>query len=161
MPWRRNCATAWNGSPSGETRFGEQDSNVRKRPISAQHAAGPEFDLIASKLRPPGVRAGTIRRPSLIERLAQDDSRPVVSVVAPSGYGKTTLLSHWAENSTQAFAWVLVDEGDNDPKVLLSYVARALDAVQRVGSQVFEALASPMSSVPGSVVPRLGQRSGR
>ena len=107
------------------------------------------------------MRAGTIRRPSLIERLAQDDSRPVVSVVAPSGYGKTTLLSHWAENSTQAFAWVLVDEEDNDPKVLLSYVARALDAVQRVGSQVFEALASPMSSVPGSVVPRLGQRSGR
>ena len=133
-----------------------QDSNVRERPIPAQHAAGPEFDLIASKFRPPAVRSGTIRRPSLIERLAQDDSRPVVSVVAPSGYGKTTLLSHWAENSSQAFAWVSVDEEDNDPKVLLSYVARALDAVQSVGSQVFEALASPMSSVPGSVVPRLG-----
>ena len=85
-----------------------------------------------------------------------DDSRPVVSVVAPAGYGKTTLLSHWAENSSQAFAWVSVDEDDNDPKVLLSYVARALDAVQPVGRQVFEALASPVSSVPGSVVPRLG-----
>jgi hypothetical protein len=35
-------------------------------------------------------------------------------------------------------------------------VARALDAVQPIGSQVFEALASPVSSVPGSVVPRLG-----
>jgi LuxR family maltose regulon positive regulatory protein len=101
------------------------------------------------------VRAGTIRRP-LIERLALDDSRPVVSVVAPAGYGKTTLLSQWAENSSPAFAWVSVDEDDNDPKVLLSYVARALDAVQSVGSQVFEALASPVSSVPGSVVPRLG-----
>jgi LuxR family maltose regulon positive regulatory protein len=101
------------------------------------------------------VRAGTIRRP-LIERLALDDSRPVVSVVAPAGYGKTTLLSQWAENSSQAFAWVSVDEDDNDPKVLLGYVARALDAVQSVGSQVFEALASPVSSVPGSVVPRLG-----
>jgi LuxR family maltose regulon positive regulatory protein len=66
------------------------------------------------------------------------------------------LLSQWAENSSQAFAWVSVDEDDNDPKVLLSYVARALDAVQSVGSQVFEALASPVSSVPGSVVPRLG-----
>src|SRR6266566_6601100 len=93
---------------------------------------------------------------SLIERLALDDSRPIVSVVAPAGYGKTTLLSHWAENSSQAFAWVSVDEDDNDPKVLLGYVARALDAVQPIGSQVFEALASPVSSVPGSVVPRLG-----
>jgi len=51
---------------------------------------------------------------------------------------------------------VSVDEEDNDPKVLLSYVARALGAVQPVGSQVLEALASPVSSVPGSVVPRLG-----
>ncbi len=66
------------------------------------------------------------------------------------------MLSHWAENSRQAFSWVSVDEEDNDPKVLLSYVARALDAVQPVGSQVFEALASPAASVPGSVVPRLG-----
>ena len=104
----------------------------------------------------PAVRSGTIRRSPLIERLARDDSRPIVSVVAPPGYGKTTLLSHWAERSTQAFAWVSVDEQDNDPRVLLSYVAKALDAVQPVGGRVFEALASPVSSVPGSVVPRLG-----
>jgi LuxR family transcriptional regulator, maltose regulon positive regulatory protein len=41
-------------------------------------------------------------------------------VVAPAGYGKTTLLSQWAERNGQSFAWVSVDEGDNDPKVLLS-----------------------------------------
>ena len=49
-----------------------------------------------------------------------------------------------------------VDEADNDPKVLLSYVAAALDAVEPIGERVFDALASPVSSVPGSVVPRLG-----
>jgi LuxR family maltose regulon positive regulatory protein len=92
---------------------------------------------------------------SLIERLARDDSRPIVSVVAPAGFGKTTLLSQWAERNGQAFAWVSVDEQDNDPKVLLSYVAQALDAVQPISGRVFEALASPVSSVPGSVVPRL------
>jgi LuxR family transcriptional regulator, maltose regulon positive regulatory protein len=48
---------------------------------------------------------------------------------------------------------VSVDEGDNDPKVLLSYVAEALDAIEPVGGPVFDALASPVSSVPGSVVP--------
>ena len=133
-----------------------RDSNVRERPVPAQRTAGPEFDLIASKLRPPLARSGTIRRSSLIERLTRDDPCPIVSVVAPPGYGKTTLLSHWAERSSQAFAWVSVDEQDNDPRVLLSYVAKALDAVQPVGSRVFEALASPVSSVPGSVVPRLG-----
>ena len=92
----------------------------------------------------------------MIEKLAREDSRPIVSVVAPAGYGKTTLLSQWAERNGQAFAWVSLDERDNDPKVLLAYVAHALDAVQPVGRRVFEALASPVSSVPGSVVPRLG-----
>ncbi|MGH3185631.1 MAG: hypothetical protein ACRDOE_27525, partial [Streptosporangiaceae bacterium] len=77
-------------------------------------------------------------------------------MVAPPGYGKTTLLSQWAERNGQAFAWVSVDERDNDPKVLLTYVAEALDAVEPVGGRVFDALASPVSSVPGSVVPRLG-----
>ncbi|MGO9055259.1 MAG: LuxR C-terminal-related transcriptional regulator [Streptosporangiaceae bacterium] len=77
-------------------------------------------------------------------------------MVAPPGYGKTTLLSQWAERNGQAFAWVSVDEGDNDPKVLLTYIAEALDAVEPIDRRVFDALASPASSVPGSVVPRLG-----
>jgi LuxR family maltose regulon positive regulatory protein len=100
--------------------------------------------------------AGIVRRSSLIERLAWGDPRPIVSVVAPAGYGKTTLLSQWAEGNGQAFAWVTVDEADNDPKVLLTYVAEALDAIEPIGRWVFDALASSGSSVPGSFVPRLG-----
>ena len=65
------------------------------------------------------TRPGTVRRLSLIERLAQADA-PIVSVVAPSGFGKTTLLSQWAEHDSRAFAWVPGEEADNDPKVLLS-----------------------------------------
>ena len=38
-------------------------------------------------------------------------------------YGKTTLLAQWAARDREAFAWVSLDERDNDPKVLLSYVA--------------------------------------
>jgi LuxR family maltose regulon positive regulatory protein len=111
---------------------------------------------MASKLRRPAARPGTIPRSALIGRLAADGSPPIVSVVAPSGYGKTTLLAQWAARDGEAFAWVSLDDRDNDPKVLLSYVAAALDSVQPVGDQVFEALASNTSSVPGTVVPRLG-----
>jgi LuxR family maltose regulon positive regulatory protein len=132
-----------------------EDSDVRERPGWMPRTAGPGFDLMALKLRPPVVRPGTISRSSLIGRLAREDLRPIVSVVAPPGYGKTTLLSQWAARNRQAFAWVSLDERDNDPKVLLGYVAEALDAVQPIGERVFEALASPVSSVPGSVVPRL------
>ncbi len=130
--------------------------DVRQRADRSQPTGGPVLDLAVSKLRPPLMRPGTVRRSLLIERLARADPRPIVSVVAPPGYGKTTLLSQWAERNGQAFAWVSVDERDNDPKVLLRYVAEALDAVEPVDGRVFDALASPASSVPGSVVPRLG-----
>ena len=132
------------------------ESDVRQREGRSQRTGGSAFDLVASKLRGPLIRPGTVRRSSLIERLVRGDRGPIVSVVAPAGYGKTTLLSQWAERSGHSFAWVSVDEADNDPKVLLSYVAKALDAVEPIDGRVFDALASPVSSVPGSVVPRLG-----
>ena len=131
-------------------------SDVRRRADRSQRAGRPAFDLVVSKLRRPLLRPGTIRRSLLIERLRRDAARPIVSVVAPPGYGKTTLLAQWAEANGQAFAWVSVEDRDNDPKVLLTYVAEALDAVEPVDQRVFDALASPGSSVPGSVVPRLG-----
>ena len=126
----------------------QRDGRVRR-------AGGSSLGLVVSKLRRPLVRPGTVGRSPVIERLVRGDPGPIVSVVAPGGYGKTTLLSQWAGRNGRAFAWVSVDEADNDPKVLLSYVAEALDAVEPIGGRVFDALASPGSSVPGSVVPRL------
>src|SRR5450631_3057186 len=139
--------------------FGEgtgRHMNVRQHASRTYRGGQPAFDLVESKLRRPVIRPGTIRRSSLIERLARDDARSIVSVVAPAGYGKTTLLSQWAEGNGQSFAWVSVDEADNDAKVLLTYVAEVLNKVEPVDERVFDALASTGSSVPGSVVPRLG-----
>jgi LuxR family transcriptional regulator, maltose regulon positive regulatory protein len=131
-------------------------SDVRQDASRSHRHGGLVFDLVVSKLRRPPVRSGTVCRTSLIDRLVRDDPGPIVSVVAPAGYGKTTFLSQWAEHNGQPFAWVSVEELDNDPKVLLAYIATALDAVEPIDRRVFEALASPASSVPGSVVPRLG-----
>src|ERR1022692_3500724 len=132
------------------------DSDVRQQAGRSQRAGRSSFDLVASKLRRPVMRPGTVGRSLVIERLARGDRCPIVSVVAPPGYGKTTLLAQWAERNGLAFAWVSVEAPDNDPKVLLSYIAEALDAVEPIDGRVFGALASPVSSVPGSVVPRLG-----
>jgi hypothetical protein len=122
------------GGPPGmaESAVGERVGRSRSRGV-------PGFDLLASKHTRPLARPGTVLRASLIERLARRDPGPVVSVAAPAGYGKTTLLSQWAERDGQAFAWVSLDEADNDPKILLSYIAAALDAIQPIGGRVFEA----------------------
>jgi LuxR family maltose regulon positive regulatory protein len=131
------------------------ERDLRQRAGRSQRVDESSFDLVMSKLLCPLPRPGTVGRSSLIERLARGDPGPIVSVVAPPGYGKTTLLSQWAERNGQAFAWVSLEEPDNDPKVFLRYVAEALDAVEPIDRRVFDALASPGSSVPGSVVPRL------
>ena len=96
------------------------DWGVRELARPSRHGNGPAFDLVRSKLRSPPVRSGTVRRSSLVDRLRRDDVHPIVSVVAPAGYGKTTLLAQWAEGTGQAFAWVSADERDNNPKVLLT-----------------------------------------
>src|SRR5215472_7975461 len=142
------------GSGGASSVMGESD--VRERDPRSRRAEAPIFDLVMSKLHRPLIRPGSVRRSLLIDRLRRADSGPIVSVVGPPGYGKTTLLSQWAEGNGQAVAWVSVDEADNDPKVLLTYVAEALNAVEPIDGRVFDALASPASSVPGSVVPRLG-----
>jgi LuxR family maltose regulon positive regulatory protein len=141
------------------------DGDVRPRdsmPRAAPSRTGPPrranstaIVLVTTKLRHPVLRPGTVGRPRLLDLLVPGKLRPVVSVVAPPGFGKTTLLAQWAERGDLAFAWVSVEEPDNDPKVLLSYIAGALNAVAPIGEEVFAALASPGSSVLGTVVPRL------
>ncbi len=66
----------------------------------------------------------------MIEQLNAAAGLPIVVFLAGPGYGKTTVLSQWAESPGQRpFAWLSVDEHDNDPVVLLTYVAAALDRV--------------------------------
>ncbi len=98
-----------------------------------------------------------VGRPQLVERLREPDGPPIVTIVAPAGYGKTTLVAEWAQANHRSFAWVSVDERDNDPKVFLTYVAASLDQVETIDPGVFDALASPESSVVGVVTPRIGR----
>jgi hypothetical protein len=52
--------------------------------------------------------------------------------------------------------WLSVDQHDNDPSVLLTDLATALDQVERVDPMVFGALARSGASVMATVVPLLG-----
>jgi LuxR family maltose regulon positive regulatory protein len=72
----------------------------------------------------------------------------------PAGYGKTTVLAQWAKGKGRRVAWVSVDRRDNDPAVLLTYVAVALDRVEPIDPAVFRILASPGVSVLATVLPR-------
>jgi LuxR family maltose regulon positive regulatory protein len=122
--------------------------------IVAERGA-PPFELLESKLRPPQLLGGSVPRANLVNRL-RDSRVPVIVVSAPPGYGKTTLLAQWATQSQRPFAWLTLDDHDNDPVVLLSYIAAALDRVSPLDPAVFDALASVDASIEATLVPRLG-----
>jgi LuxR family maltose regulon positive regulatory protein len=92
-----------------------------------------------------------VARIGLVERLLVSDGVPVVCVVAPAGYGKTTLLAQWAPRTNHRVGWVSVDQRDNDPAVLVTYLAVALDRIEPIDPGVVQALAAPGASIVGAV----------
>ena len=103
------------------------------------------FGLLEAKLSAPVSRVGTLSKNDVIARLRRASAR-FVSVVAPAGYGKTTFLAHWGEADSRPFAWVALDGRDDDPVVLLRYIAAAINRVKTVPSAVFDALSGPAVS---------------
>jgi LuxR family maltose regulon positive regulatory protein len=106
--------------------------------------------LLTTKLYIPPTRPELVPRPRLIERLNAGLHRKLTLVSAPAGSGKTTLLSEWINQSpipnTQSpkFAWLSLDEGDNDPARFLAYLVAALQTIEgNVGQGVLAALQSP------------------
>src|SRR6516164_6797295 len=59
--------------------------------------------LIETKLCSPRLRSAIVPRPRLVEGLASAEA-PIVAVVAPPGYGKTTLLAQWQSVDERPFA---------------------------------------------------------
>jgi LuxR family transcriptional regulator, maltose regulon positive regulatory protein len=114
------------------------------------------FDVVESKLHAPLPRPGVVSRTALVNRLRVTQSFPVATVTAPAGYGKTTLLAQWSARDKRAFAWVSIDERDNDPIVLLRHIAASLHEIEPLDGPVLDALRSPGKSMWTAVVPRLG-----
>jgi LuxR family maltose regulon positive regulatory protein len=79
----------------------------------------------------------------LLRPLIGTPELPLVLIVAPAGYGKTTLLDQWAEKDSRDFAWLTLDERDNDPRRLLVSIGGQLDSVAPVDDDARLMLASP------------------
>ena len=109
--------------------------------------------VLETKLVPSGVRSGHVLRP-LAERIVQASAR-VTILNAPAGYGKTTLLSQCAAAFERRVAWVSLDEADDDPIVLLSEIATAVDRIVPLDQKVFTYLLSPEPPIRTEVLPRL------
>jgi LuxR family maltose regulon positive regulatory protein len=127
---------------------------VAAKPAGSLQSWVGSWELVESKLHPPLARPGILVRAGLVDRLLASAGVPVVCVVAPAGYGKTTLLAQWAQDKGPRVGWVSVDQRDNDPAVLLTYIAVALDRVEPIDPRILRGLGGLGASIVGAV-PRL------
>src|SRR5262245_3151728 len=82
--------------------------------------------LPATRLATPAVRANAVPRPRLTELLQLGLTGRLTAIIAPAGFGKTTLISqHCAARATDT-AWLTLDRHDNDPPRFWRNVVRAL-----------------------------------
>src|SRR5215211_8137445 len=118
--------------------------------------AVPSFPILESKLTPAPTRPGLVTRIQLLDWLEASAATPVVTISGPAGYGKTMLAAEWAKRDRRPFVWLSIDHNDNDPTVLLTYLAVGLDRVEPLDPWVLGVLASRGVSISHTVLPRLG-----
>ena len=69
-------------------------------------------DITLSRIRPPELPANFLSRRHLFELI--DDRAPgYTMVVAPAGYGKTSLIAEWAKQSKKKVIWYTMSETDS------------------------------------------------
>ncbi|HEX2469661.1 MAG TPA: LuxR C-terminal-related transcriptional regulator [Candidatus Limnocylindrales bacterium] len=117
--------------------------------------------LLLTKLAPPTLRPGTVERSRILDLLQPDPKRRIVSVIAPPGYGKTTLLAQLAGKATCArrpVAWLTLDDLDNDPAMLLAYLAAAFDPLLPLAASHRGPLSGLVTPVVDRAVARFASR---
>lgn len=114
--------------------------------------------LMESKLLGPAVRPDLIPRYRLMTALTGSKAK-LVLVEAPAGFGKTILVTQWrsAASDNRPFAWVSLDQGDDDPARLWWHVVSALHRAcpGLGGANLLRFLATQDPDIDGQLLPRL------
>ena len=113
--------------------------------------------LLLTKIEPPQLRPGHVRRADLVGRLRDGLHRRVSLVAAPAGWGKTSLLAEWLERRGGGGCGLgSLDEDDNDPARFWAYVCAALRTAGLEVPAAFEAaVAAPGTSAGDAALPLL------
>jgi LuxR family maltose regulon positive regulatory protein len=116
--------------------------------------AGTAEVVIATKLFAPSSRQQPVARQRLYEGLHAGVTRPLTIVVAPAGWGKTTLLVEWLKQERVDAGWFALDRGDDDVKRFWRYLLLAANrARDEVGTPALSRLDAAGSDVVRDVVP--------
>lgn len=132
----------------------------RALPLELAPGLAPADPLLLTKLYAPRLRTHRVSRPRLLARLNQGLTQGKLTLIsAPTGFGKTTLLSEWLHSKSGVgsreygvwsreyevrnrdytpysllhtpfkVAWLSLDKDDNDPVRFWTYVIAALQTI--------------------------------
>jgi LuxR family transcriptional regulator, maltose regulon positive regulatory protein len=116
--------------------------------------AGTAEVVITTKLFRPSLRQLTVERKRLYDVLRLGRTLPLTLVVAPAGWGKSTLVAGWLAHDEMTAGWVSLDGGDNDPMRFWRYLLLAADqAGSAAGAAALRRLEAAGADVLRDVLP--------
>jgi LuxR family maltose regulon positive regulatory protein len=106
-----------------------------------------------------------VPRARLVRRLVGIGAVPIVTLVAPAGYGKTTVLAEWALRDERSFRWLGPDDDPDDAlRMIATATARrvpqviVLDDAQRAAPDVVRELMRAATRLPLGAVLAVASR---
>jgi len=95
--------------------------------------------LLTTKLYIPKLNVDLVSRPRLYACLDEGLVRKLTLISAPTGFGKSTLVTGWLSERSHHAAWLSLDLGDNDPVRFWSYLIAAIQTIQpQIGVEAYQ-----------------------
>jgi ATP/maltotriose-dependent transcriptional regulator MalT/ActR/RegA family two-component response regulator len=132
----------------------------RFRRAAPTFAGQPAVQNDLSKWKKPELPEALVHRPELLELLDRGLKMPATLVVAPTGYGKSTLVSDWLAQNDQLHIWWSLDPSDNDIRQFLESWITATEELfagltRYVPNLIKTANLPPVSILAGALVSEL------
>ncbi|RKR79071.1 LuxR C-terminal-related transcriptional regulator [Marinobacter nauticus] len=89
--------------------------------------------LLTTKFLRPTPDSRAVQRQRLDTLLQPESGKRLNLVIAPAGYGKTTLVSQWCAGNSMPTAWLSLDEQDDKPRQFWQYVIGAFEHAGLIG----------------------------
>ena len=87
-------------------------------------------ELLETKFFIPSSRANLVERDRLIQELHQSIKGKLTLISAPAGFGKTTLLAQWLQQTEFSYTWLSLDERDNQAIRFWTYFVATLQKIE-------------------------------
>ena len=112
--------------------------------------------LLHTKICLPFVRPSLVGRPRLQKQIGQGLRVPLTLIIAPAGFGKTTLTASSVARFGMSVAWLSLDQSDNLDGHFLTYMIAALQSADsQIGSDAARLIAGIEHASPQAVLTSL------